>query len=306
VKTVAVITRTKNRELLLTRAMESVQAQVFKDYVWVVVNDGGRKEGVESIVGRAKAKGVDAMIIHNGCSKGMEAASNIGIRACKSKYIVIHDDDDSWEKNFLEKTVKFLESEDGSLFGGVVTHSMQVEEVLEGDSCRIVNKRPFNSWLKTIYVFDMARSNAFPPISFLFKREIYDTVGGYDESLPVLGDWDFNLRFLLQADIAIIPELLSNYHHRVNTPPADYCNTVIHGVDKHALYDMVIRNRNIRNCIKDGSYSLGQLVNDARIAREITGSVNTLSQTISEVKRIVAGTIIGRVILRAFGIGYRA
>jgi glycosyltransferase involved in cell wall biosynthesis len=53
----------------------------------------------------------------------MEAASNAGIAACDSDYIVIHDDDDSWCPDFLERTVAFLDGPEGARYGGVATHS---------------------------------------------------------------------------------------------------------------------------------------------------------------------------------------
>ena len=40
-KKVAVITRTRNRALLLRRAARSVERQTFRAFSWVVVNDGG-------------------------------------------------------------------------------------------------------------------------------------------------------------------------------------------------------------------------------------------------------------------------
>ena len=101
--------------------------------------------------------------------------------------------------------------------------------------------------------------NSFPPISFLYKREIYDKVGGYNESLPVLGDWDFNIRFLRVADIGVIPELLARYHHRDTITDANnaYGNTVNAGVSKHVKYDAILRNHYLRTSPND----LGVLVN---------------------------------------------
>lgn len=51
---VAVITRTKDRKILLRRALESVCGQTFQDFMWVVVNDGGNREEVDRIVEEAR------------------------------------------------------------------------------------------------------------------------------------------------------------------------------------------------------------------------------------------------------------
>lgn len=257
---VAVITRTKNRELLLGRAFESVRAQSCRDLVWVVVNDGGAPGPVEAVATRAREAGLEVVVIHNSSSLGMEAASNKGIRASASEFLVIHDDDDSWQPTFLARTVAFLRSDAGRHYGGVVTRSVQIEEILSEKSCRVWSRMPFNPELCSVGLFSMARVNMFPPISFLYRREYYDQLGGYDESLPVLGDWEFNLRFLLRGDIAVIPELLANYHHRIAPHDPNYGNTIIHGVDRHVAYDTIIRNRLLREDLSDGKQGLGYLV----------------------------------------------
>ena len=81
----------------------------------------------------------------------------------------------------------------------------------------------------------IAIRNQFPPISFLFSRDIYNEVGGFNEDMPVLGDWDFNLRFLMKADIGLVPEHLANHHIRVTDPESEgaYGNTVVSGLNTH-------------------------------------------------------------------------
>ena len=50
---VAVITRTMDRPMFLERALASVAKQTFRDYVHVVVNDGGDNDAVKSAILRA-------------------------------------------------------------------------------------------------------------------------------------------------------------------------------------------------------------------------------------------------------------
>jgi glycosyltransferase involved in cell wall biosynthesis len=47
---VAVITRTKDRPLLLERAIKSVHNQTFKDYVHIIINDGGDSIALEKFL----------------------------------------------------------------------------------------------------------------------------------------------------------------------------------------------------------------------------------------------------------------
>ncbi|GFO66734.1 hypothetical protein GMLC_03130 [Geomonas limicola] len=230
-----------------------------RDFVWMVVNDGGDPGPVEEIVATVSGE-LEVNLRHHPVSLGMEAASNAGIAACQSKYLVIHDDDDSWQPTFLERTAGFLDSPAGERFGGVVTQSVLVKEKIHNGVCEFVSKHDFNRWMQVVYLVDMAKSNSFPPISFLFRRSVYDEVGGFNENLPVLGDWDFNLRFLLEHDIHVIEELLANYHHRVEQT-STYGNSVLQGDRSHKSYDAMVRNRLLREDLRQNKTGLGVLVN---------------------------------------------
>ena len=50
---VTVVTRTRNRPLMLTRAVQSVGAQTFQDLELVIVNDAGESEAVDQALASA-------------------------------------------------------------------------------------------------------------------------------------------------------------------------------------------------------------------------------------------------------------
>ena len=102
----------------------------------MIVNDGGDQSAVESLVkcydGQYRNR---LLLVHNHDSLGMEAASNIGIRASNSTYLVIHDDDDSWRPSFLAKMIGYLEdNRTVKNFGGVVCYAELVHEQIVGHS----------------------------------------------------------------------------------------------------------------------------------------------------------------------------
>lgn len=79
---IAVITRTKDRPLLLARCIRTVLEQTETDWIHVIVNDGGDPAPVDAAVKRHADRYRNRVrVIHNATSAGMEAASNIGIRA---------------------------------------------------------------------------------------------------------------------------------------------------------------------------------------------------------------------------------
>jgi glycosyltransferase involved in cell wall biosynthesis len=267
---VAVITRTKNRPVLLRRAADSVASQSFGDFTWTVVNDGGDAEDVAAIMQAAPIDPRRMRLVSHDESLGMEAASNTGIAACDSDYIVVHDDDDSWLPDFLERTVAFLDSPEGARYGGVATHSLYVSEEIRGDTVVEHDSRPYNDWVRNVHLSEMACGNFFPPIAFVFRRSVLDRIGGFNEALPVLGDWFFNLEFLLEDDIAVLPEPLARYHHRDrgDTNCAAYANSVIGGVSKHEEFAAVARNAFLRRhgdrAGVAASFAMGYAVSDLR------------------------------------------
>lgn len=285
---VAIITRTKNRPALLGRAMESVLAQRFQDWIHVIVNDGGEAAEVETIAEAFhESYGGRLRVIHNPSSLGMEAASNVGVRNSQSDFIVIHDDDDTWHPDFLLRCVAYLRSPPKVLdtpVAGVVTWSHRIIESFDGVEAKTLKVEPLNTWLKEISLYRLAANNPFPPISFLFRREALDAIGGFREDLPVLGDWHFHLRFALEYEIGLIPELLANYHYRELADEGVYGNTVTAGEDTHQRYDLLLRNDWLRADLKDGRLGLGFLVNFVSSVELMNRNVERLFGTVQRLK----------------------
>lgn len=276
-----IITRTKNRPFFLKRAIDSVCRQTHTDWLHVIVNDGGESEPVDSLVAsypesyRKKCK-----VLHLPKSLGMEAASNHAIRSFDSQYLVILDDDDSWHPEFLAKTTARLDKKRIPTLGGVVTFAVKVIEQVEGTEVREVKREPFNDFLQAVTLYEMAAGNLFTTNSFLFERKAWEEVGGFDPELPVLGDWEFNIRFLAKFDIDLVHESLSYFHHRVTNQQSSFGNSGVGGRRDHIFYSMFIRNRLIRQDLKDGKFGLGMLVNNAwglgQVALQITHMEHSL------------------------------
>lgn len=227
---VAVITRTKDRPEFLLRAMESCLSQTFEDWVHVIVNDGGDPGVVDSLVALNRSRyGERVCVVHHDASKGMQRASNAGIRASKSEFVVIHDDDDSWYPDFLSTCVGYLDREGlESDRQGVVVQSTQVlEEVTVSGEILELSKQPYYPF-EFVHLEVLRKRNLFPPIAFLYRRSVHKKIGLFRQEFDVLGDHDFNLRFLRQFEIGVIDSFHAYYHWR-------------HG----SLGNTVTRNRNI-------------------------------------------------------------
>lgn len=256
---IAVITRTKNRPLFLARCIRTVLEQTESDWIHVIVNDGGDPAPVEAAVRQhADRYRNRVQVVHNEISLGMEAASNVGIKASDSRYVVILDDDDSWDPRFLEVMTAHLEGNTWPHLGGCFCHTKIIYEEIRGDSIVETGRGDFNSWISYLDFFQLLPANRFTPVCFVFERAALDQVGLFDESLPVCGDWEFNLRFLSHYDIDTIPMELAFWHQRPTVKDVNG-NSITAGADIHALYRARIINRWVRDGLKQKATGMADL-----------------------------------------------
>ena len=84
---VAVITRTKDRPLLLRRAIRSVLDQTFKEWLLVIVNDGGSPDSVDLVVdAMADELSGQVVVLHHPVSFGMQTAANAWSQQLRQRF----------------------------------------------------------------------------------------------------------------------------------------------------------------------------------------------------------------------------
>jgi glycosyltransferase involved in cell wall biosynthesis len=269
--------RTKDRPVLLRRAIASVVNQSYNNWHMVIVNDGGNPADVDRLVEHYTALSRGRVsVIHNAESLGMEAASNKGIETVQTQYLAIHDDDDTWAPEFLTVAVAELrEIRKGfPTVAGVITLANAVFERIDGNVVHIERTEPYRTSDKRgiVSLDGILTENQFAPIQFLFRYDAAREVGFFRPELPVLGDWDFNVRFMCRYDIFIIPQFLAFYHHRVGdqTP---YGNTIIADRSRHDLYATILKNEWLRRDIHARGTGVGAHVN-------VRQAIHNLEQTI--------------------------
>ncbi|WP_240333945.1 glycosyltransferase family 2 protein [Rothia sp. ZJ932] len=269
ISTVAIIVRTKDRPTFLTRALANIAAQTYPHYNVVVVNDGGATAPVDRIVATA-GLGEKVQVLHREVSEGMEAASNAGIRASASDYIAIHDDDDLWEPTFLEKTVARLEQTGAAMV--TVRIDEYFERITDAGIFKHLDSRPFWGFIQGVHLHDLFRINRAVPIGILHRRSLHDELGYYEESLPVVGDWEFNLRVAQRYPVEFVDENLAHWSKRVNATGAN-ANSTVAGFDAHRHYDACVREEAVRDHLTSGGHA-GPYLFAANLANEVQGAVD--------------------------------
>ncbi|MDN4612616.1 glycosyltransferase family 2 protein [Arthrobacter burdickii] len=267
---VAVIMRTKNRSVLLKRAVEDVLKQSLQDWHLVIVNDGGNPTDVDALVATRSDRLRDRVtVLHHDKSRGMEAASNAGIAASTSTYVAIHDDDDSWHPDFLSRTVDYLNTRSDA---GVGVRTEIVHERIEDDRIIETGRDPFSPEIRELMLSDALRFNRCVPIGLLYRRELHSEVGGYDESLGAVGDWEFQLRVLQHHTLGFIDgEPLAFWHHRHGTE-GDSGNSFLAGKNDHLYFDKYVRERHLHEYA--ATHGLGALLYLAGAGKEQTDQLH--------------------------------
>ncbi|GAB7007549.1 hypothetical protein JCM18899A_50240 [Nocardioides sp. AN3] len=255
--TVGIVIRTKDRPFFLARALESVTSQTRAAWHAFVVNDGGDPALVAKAVAALPAEDrARITVLDHPTSLGRAAAANAGVRAAQSAgagYLVLHDDDDRWAPTFLERAAAYLDAH--PLAPGVVSRIEVVWEEQSGDTFVETGREMFQGHLHDPLLSDSLLFNRFVPIGFLYRREVHDEIGLYDETLPVVEDWAFNVQVLAKWALTYLDgEPLAFWHQRPRATGADG-NSVISVGAEHDKYDALVRDAALRSYV--GEHGLG-------------------------------------------------
>jgi glycosyltransferase involved in cell wall biosynthesis len=134
---------------------------------------------------------------------GVSAARNRGLREARGAYIAFLDSDDLWKPDKTRLQLQFLEQR--ADYGMVLCDVERVTD--DGSPIDVLHRRtvlPVDGRI----VSHVLRSPALVPASAMIRREVYETVGGFDESLRTAEDLDFHLRVALDWPIGVVEQPL--------------------------------------------------------------------------------------------------
>ena len=98
-----------NASITLERCLNSIFCQTTQySFEVILVDDGSTDNSMEII----KARKEENIILWQQQNAGPAVARNKGLELAKGEYCTYIDADDYWEKEYIEKTVSFLENHD--------------------------------------------------------------------------------------------------------------------------------------------------------------------------------------------------
>ncbi len=183
---VSVIVATRNRRRLLARAVASVDRQRHRDFEVIVVDDGSDDGTIEWL----RAQRPQDCLVEHDRPRGAAASRNDGLAQARGEIIAFLDDDDVWHPEYLETQIAQLDSDHAvemSTTGHVeVDRAGRVTHPDLTSLCGSANSR----------VRMLAECPVHTMSLVACRRSAFLRVGVFDETLEIVHDLDWYVRFL--------------------------------------------------------------------------------------------------------------
>ncbi|WP_199119951.1 glycosyltransferase family A protein [Pedobacter sp. ASV28] len=181
-KKISVVIPMYNSENSIERSILSILNQSYKGPIEIViVNDGSADKSIDIVnnfISRYSNWDIKLINQKNG---GVSVARNTGLKITTGAYIAFLDADDAWLPQKLEIQTSYLEANDNIDFLGTSFDGFGFKNKRDGHLIRIKFK-------------DLLFKNYFQPSTVLFKKEILDKIGYFEESQRYAEEGNFFMR----------------------------------------------------------------------------------------------------------------
>jgi glycosyltransferase involved in cell wall biosynthesis len=211
--TVSVITAVYNLEQYVGGCIESVLKQSLRDLEIVLVDDGSTDRSAEII---AKYAAQDPRVRgFRGPNRGVSHARNVAMQHARGRYFAILDSDDEWAPDFAKTLTRVLdEHPEIAVVSG--------NGFNDGGPFDRQPVRPWPDEPKEIRFLDIIEREDSVFIMSMFRREVFETIGGFNETLFKSEDYEYWLRATAAGfRILTSPEPLARYRRHPGRASAD-------------------------------------------------------------------------------------
>lgn len=197
---VAVIIAAYNAERWLAETLDSILSQSYTNFEIILINDGSSDHTAE-----VAARYFGKVRYHQKTNAGQPSARNDGIRLADSEYVAFVDADDLWSPLKLEKQIRLLKS---SNLAWAYCDAYVFDTERPSNRIRVSQRMamPSGSILRPLLL------NCFVPSPTpVIRREVFETVGYFDESptLRIGEDWNMWLKIAAKYPVAYVGEPLA-------------------------------------------------------------------------------------------------
>lgn len=202
---VSVIVRTKDRPHTLRLALNSLANQTLDSFEVVLVNSG---DPVPHVVADF-AQHLQLRAVTPAPGIGLSDLLNTGVNAARGRFVAYLDDDDvvyPFHLASLVDAIGAVDTEERFVYG-----HYSWSFVIPSDSGwpHVVARRRLPLW--TYEREQLLVRNAPALHTWLHSRSLFDRIGGFDSTVPVLEDWEFLLRATQEVDLVPHPRETCEY-----------------------------------------------------------------------------------------------
>jgi len=198
---ISVIMSVCNGQKYLKQSIESILVQTFRDFEFLIVNDGSTDE-TQQILEQYAKQDQRIRIIVNSQNLGLTKSLNKAIKTAGGDYIARMDDDDISMPTRFEKQWRFMEQNPSVALCGSL--ALMINE--KGEEIGRKNLAVKFQDIKKKLLFN----NQFIHSSLFFKKAL----GLYDESFMRAQDYEFVLRASAKHQVVNLPEYLVKWRVR--------------------------------------------------------------------------------------------
>jgi len=201
---ISVVIPAYNAEKFISKTLDSVFAQTYKNYELIVVDDGSGDNTAEVVEKYIAMHGLRGQCIRQQ-NKKIAGARNTGIRAASGSWIALLDHDDIWFPEKLDEVIKALNLHSDV---DVICHN---EIITQRGSIERTSKNGPSS--KNMYESLLFRGNCLSPSATMFKKEMALKCEGFSENpnYNTVEDYDFWLRISCIAKFYFLDKVLGEY-----------------------------------------------------------------------------------------------
>ncbi len=231
---ISVIIPTYNRVGLLERSVKSVLSQTYTNLELLIIDDCSNDATGEFVKGLSDKR---IRYYRNEQNIGPAASKNKGAALAGGELLAFQDDDDEWLPNKLMRLMEVWKKE-GSADVGMIYHEMQ-----EQGTSQFIPSRDIPTEWKSQEIFRyMLLYPLIGGAASLIRKSCLDELGGFNEKLESIEDYEFYLRMAKKYRILFVGEPLMIIYDTpgsVNKRFKSKINTELYVLD--TMYDSLCR-----------------------------------------------------------------
>ena len=213
---VSIICPIYNEERFIETCIQSVLNQDIPSDSWeLLLVDGGSTDRTRELMQPFIVRHANIRLLDNP-HQTAPYAMNIGIREAKGEYICRMDAHSSFPVNYVSTLLRYLNELPNAANVGAVCNTLPANDSTKAKAISLACRHPFgvgNSIFRTSTILQPVTTDTVP-FGF-WRKEIFDSVGYFNEDLTRNQDDEFNARTIQKGyKVYLVPELVVTYYAR--------------------------------------------------------------------------------------------